>query len=270
MATQPLAGELQQAAVYERSVPVSIERVWENVHDWEHLPWLHSSAFSAIELEESGAWGWRARIATPGSAPKDSMLIELRLEDDAPRYHTRTLEGTGAGGDIVTTLEARGDSETGIRVEFWIPEADPERARAVGKLMVGLYTKLWDEDESMMVERQAFLDRRRPEHAADASVDLGLLDPSGDRVIETDHGRYRIVPLGDRWFAVETTCPHLGGPLQDALLRDGHLICPWHGYRFSVETGRNPDGRPCRLPTPLPVEVLANGHGRLHWGGQSS
>ncbi len=269
MATEPLGGELQQAAVYERSVPVSIERVWENVHDWEHLPWLHSGSFSSIELEDSGDWGWRARLGTPGSS--DTMRIELRLEDDAPRYHTRTLEGTGTGGDIVTSLEARGDSETGIRVEFWIPETDAERAQAVGQLMVGLYTQLWDEDESMMVERQAFLDRSKSRTDAGATtVELGLLDPQEHRVIETDQGRYRIAKSGDRWFAIETTCPHLGGPLQNASLEEGHLVCPWHGYRFSVETGRNPDGRPCRLPAPLPVEPLGNGHGRLHLPGRSS
>lgn len=51
-------------ATYEREVAASLERVWENVYDWEHLPWLHSSSFGSIELEESAAWGWRARIGT--------------------------------------------------------------------------------------------------------------------------------------------------------------------------------------------------------------
>ena len=34
--------ELVIAAVYKREVAASLERVWENVYDWEHLPFLHS------------------------------------------------------------------------------------------------------------------------------------------------------------------------------------------------------------------------------------
>ena len=41
--------QLTRVGVYERSLPVSAERVWENVRDWEHLPWLHASSFSSIE-----------------------------------------------------------------------------------------------------------------------------------------------------------------------------------------------------------------------------
>jgi nitrite reductase/ring-hydroxylating ferredoxin subunit len=29
--------------------------------------------------------------------------------------------------------------------------------------------------------------------------------------------------------------PHLGGPLE---LKDGELVCPWHGARFDAGTGR--------------------------------
>ena len=44
----------ERVAIYRRTLPVSIARVWENVYDWEHLPWLHSESFTVIELEESG------------------------------------------------------------------------------------------------------------------------------------------------------------------------------------------------------------------------
>ena len=46
--------ELSLAAVYDRTVAASLERVWENVHDWEHRPFLHARAFADIELEEAG------------------------------------------------------------------------------------------------------------------------------------------------------------------------------------------------------------------------
>ncbi|KAJ3254814.1 hypothetical protein HK103_006804 [Boothiomyces macroporosus] len=52
---------------------------------------------------------------------------------------------------------------------------------------------------------------------------------------------------------MESTCPHSGGPLykgpveiQDiedtvGCKKELHLICPWHAYRFSVETGKSVD-----------------------------
>ena len=56
-------GSLALVGVYRRAVHASLERVWENVFDWEHLPHLHHQSFSAIECVDSGDWGWRARIA---------------------------------------------------------------------------------------------------------------------------------------------------------------------------------------------------------------
>ena len=44
---------LTRVAVYRRTIAASLERVRENVHDWEHLPWLHRESFSSID---SGAW----------------------------------------------------------------------------------------------------------------------------------------------------------------------------------------------------------------------
>ena len=61
--------ELTEVAVYERSLPVSLERIWENVLDWEHLPWLHRDSFASIEPEQTAPGGWRARIG---------IRIELR------------------------------------------------------------------------------------------------------------------------------------------------------------------------------------------------
>ena len=33
-----------------------------------------------------------------------------------------------------------------------------------------------------------------------------------------------------------------GGPLSEGKLEEGALVCPWHGSRFDLETGRVLDG----------------------------
>ena len=38
-------------------------------------------------------------------------------------------------------------------------------------------------------------------------------------------------------YAVENECPHQGAPLAGAMVKDGHLSCPRHGYHFELKDG---------------------------------
>lgn len=41
-------------------------------------------------------------------------------------------------------------------------------------------------------------------------------------------------------YAIKNQCPHMGGDLGEGAL-DGDIVrCPWHGWKFSVKTGKNP------------------------------
>jgi nitrite reductase/ring-hydroxylating ferredoxin subunit len=46
---------------------------------------------------------------------------------------------------------------------------------------------------------------------------------------------------GDRYFATQRRCVHLGGDLAEGIVSRGHLICPQHAWRFSVATGCHPE-----------------------------
>src|SRR5258707_14829051 len=94
---------LTSVAVYRRRIGASLERVWENARDWEHLPWLHRESFASVALEHQDERGWRARIGLRAAA-----LTEIRLElvaSDDRRYVSRTLEGPGAASEIWTRLD---------------------------------------------------------------------------------------------------------------------------------------------------------------------
>lgn len=43
---------------------------------------------------------------------------------------------------------------------------------------------------------------------------------------------------GGRLCAMADTCSHLGGPLSEGELKDGSVVCPWHGSRFALDDGR--------------------------------
>jgi nitrite reductase/ring-hydroxylating ferredoxin subunit len=256
-------------AEYVRRVAAPLERVWENVLDWEHLPFLHHESFCGIALETAGAWGWRARVRVPPREEPHELTIEVRVDRGAGVYHTRTLAGPGAGTDIVTTLAAVDAGHTDVRVEFHVPGVAPAAEKSVGTGYVRLYTRLWDQDEAMMRRRQALLTRRAlPAPKPGARPPLALGDTSALRarlplLIDFAGDRFRVLEHGGRLLAHATVCPHQGGPLDDAAVEAGAVICPWHGYRFDCATGHGPAGQRCRMPVVARVELDAEGDARL-------
>ena len=71
---------------------------------------------------------------------------------------------------------------------------------------------------------------------------MSLVRVDGPGVVESDDGR-RFVVLGlpDGWRVVDAHCPHNRGPLEQGWVRGDDtgrtLVCPWHWYRFDVDTG---------------------------------
>ena len=55
---------------------------------------------------------------------------------------------------------------------------------------------------------------------------------------------------------VGARCPHYGQSLEAASVSDGYIVCPMHGYRFSVENGRGFDGAGDRVSCALPIRGL--------------
>jgi nitrite reductase/ring-hydroxylating ferredoxin subunit len=250
---------LTRVGTYEREVGACLERVWENVLDWEHLPWLHRGSFSRIEALAAGAWGWRARVGLQPEAAGE-ILLELVRDPSAPRYVARTLEGPGRGSEIWTELREEAEERTAIRVAFDLPGVAPERAAALGRSYRALYARLWDEDEAMMQRRADEL--RRPLRArADGAFDLGPADAVRARlplVASFGELRFRLLLREGELIAHPVVCPHRLGPLEAAPLdAEGLVRCPWHGYHFDPGSGACRERPGLRLVPRLRVDVEA-------------
>jgi len=50
-----------------------------------------------------------------------------------------------------------------------------------------------------------------------------------DVLLARQHGRV---------CALIHSCAHLGGPLSEGTLKDGSVVCPWHGSEFALDDGR--------------------------------
>jgi nitrite reductase/ring-hydroxylating ferredoxin subunit len=51
-----------------------------------------------------------------------------------------------------------------------------------------------------------------------------------------------VVRMGDTVHALHAQCAHAGGPLPSGEIIDGCVVCPWHGSRFELATGRRTQG----------------------------
>lgn len=65
-------------------------------------------------------------------------------------------------------------------------------------------------------------------------------------------GRYAVGNADGELFAVTRRCRHLGADLANGSVdRDGCLVCPWHGAKYDVTTGRmtrGPQGVFAKIP----------------------
>ena len=253
----------RSVAVYRRRVAASELRVWENVLDWEHLPWLHRHAFRSLERLETERPGWRVRTALAGG---DEIVVELETFREASRYVVRTIEGAGQGTEIWTQVAAVAPRATDVEVAFHVPALVPEARDPVGRGYVALYTRLWDEDEAMMVRRQEVLDRGLLRARPAPGAGLGSaaeLRASAPRVVEAQGVPLRVVLVDGELWAHSFVCPHRGGPLQETTDDPTCVRCPWHGYRFDVRSGRSADGRVPALAYARRLEIDARGEARL-------
>ncbi len=253
---------------YRRDLPVSLERMYENALDWEHLPHLHASSFVDLECLQAGAWGWRAR--TRDHSGRDSV-IELRLDRLLRRWITRNLEGAQAGAEIWTHVFELEPRRLQINVDFFVPGVPAGARDKVGRAYASAYDTLYDEDVFMMSTRQQRLDARIDAVHPDAVMRVPVSTP--DQRVTFD-GRDFFVCAATQgaaadasatgWIAFPAVCPHQAGPL--ARPQDGRTRCPWHGYEFDIATGECLTGSKCRLGrAPLVTEV--DGELELRWSG---
>lgn len=80
------------------------------------------------------------------------------------------------------------------------------------------------------------------------------LKPGESKAVKIGETEIALFNLNGQFYAIQNTCPHRGGPLAEGSLgEDGVVICPWHGYSFSIMTG-DPYGFPYGIKT-FPVKV---------------
>jgi nitrite reductase (NADH) small subunit/3-phenylpropionate/trans-cinnamate dioxygenase ferredoxin subunit len=79
--------------------------------------------------------------------------------------------------------------------------------------------------------------------AAEFSRVMRVLDlmPGKGAVVVVKGIRIALFNCDGVFYAIKNTCPHMGGELGEGFLQGEVVTCPWHGWRFNVKTGKNPE-----------------------------
>ena len=79
----------------------------------------------------------------------------------------------------------------------------------------------------------------------------------GKKVVSVSGKEILLINIKGTFFAVENECPHQGSPLGAAIVKDGYLSCPRHGYRFNLADGTCAEHPEFVLKT-FPVQLNAD------------
>jgi len=63
--------------------------------------------------------------------------------------------------------------------------------------------------------------------------------PDGERIfLEVESRQIVLFNLAGKFFAIGDVCSHDNGPVGDGEIEDEEIICPRHGGRFDITTGK--------------------------------
>jgi nitrite reductase/ring-hydroxylating ferredoxin subunit len=63
------------------------------------------------------------------------------------------------------------------------------------------------------------------------------LKPGDARVVELNGKPYALFHAEGKFYCIDNTCVHRGGPLGEGFLDGTIVTCPWHGWQYDVTNG---------------------------------
>ena len=83
------------------------------------------------------------------------------------------------------------------------------------------------------------------------------IEPDHGKLVEVQGKKIALFNVDGKYYAIDDTCTHRGGPLSEGIVVGEEVTCPWHGAKFKTSTGEV-----CGPPAPRGVtayKVRVNG-----------
>ena len=63
------------------------------------------------------------------------------------------------------------------------------------------------------------------------------LAPGTAKLVEIEERKIALFNVDGKFYAIDNTCTHRGGPLAEGEIEGDVVTCPWHGATYNVKTG---------------------------------
>lgn len=65
-----------------------------------------------------------------------------------------------------------------------------------------------------------------------------IIDGAG-KTVEVGGRQIALFKVHGKYYAIDNTCAHRGGPLGEGMLDNNIVTCPWHGWQWDVCSGKS-------------------------------
>jgi NAD(P)H-dependent nitrite reductase small subunit len=67
---------------------------------------------------------------------------------------------------------------------------------------------------------------------------VGDVAPGTGKTVLLGRREVALFNAGGRFYALDNTCPHQGGPLSEGWIEGETVTCPWHAWCFTMRDGK--------------------------------
>jgi len=234
------------SVTYRKTIPYPPDVVLAQYWDYEHITHVHPETLGEYRVLEAFAEGVVYEQLWPADRRARRARSVVRQTAVSPsEIEFEFVEGRHRGVRLHTRLEAAGG---GTRIEETYHLHLPNWAWLRPLVLAAMrptIERVWDEDLAVGVCIGGWPgvpgggvppagEHAGSPSAADVSADLPLGRPVA---VMRDGEECVAVRVPDGVCVLSGRCPHAGAPLALGAVRDGCLICPWHGAAFDLETG---------------------------------
>ena len=72
-------------------------------------------------------------------------------------------------------------------------------------------------------------------------ANINDIKPGEGKVVEANGKTIALFNVDGTFYAIDNTCKHAQGPLGEGICDGKVVTCPWHGWKYNVTTGINPE-----------------------------
>ncbi len=62
--------------------------------------------------------------------------------------------------------------------------------------------------------------------------------PGTGKTVVVNEREIALFNVDGRFYAIDNTCPHQGGPLSEGWIEGDQVTCPWHAWTFKMADGK--------------------------------